>query len=205
MKIYNKSIVNAIQTEINKGNIKLETFKEYDDFLSVINSANIIIRCYYDEKIGRRDGMLILHNYEINADYLNNWRTSAPGTFIIKDYKKDNKDFIGNTLYHELFCNINGQDVSVLIRILNEITNNISDQQKNELIDKFGDITIDNKYFSIIKVRNINDTWNTYDFYMNKDIVINERIETNGSITEEALINNDAEPVDDSTNSEPLF
>ena len=71
---------------------------------------------------------------------------------MISDYKKDARDFIGNTLYHKVCFNIAGKPFKALVRLLNEITGGISEKKKADLIMNFGDLTIDNKVFSIVKI-----------------------------------------------------
>ena len=126
----------------------------------------------------------------------------------MKDYKKDTRDFIGNTLYHEITFVLNGEQVKVLIRLLNEITDTtLSDSEKNELIKQYGDITIDDKYFSIIKIikDNQRNSWASPDIYRSLDTFIDMDLSEGESYIDS---NNDADIEnieDDSMSSDPLF
>ena len=207
MKIYSKNLISSIQNVINSAKFKMKTFHEYD-FCEILESTGIRIRFYINEKLNKRECMLIIHNTDITSKYISDWRTSAPGKFCMKDYKKDTRDFIGNTLYHEITFVLNGEQVKVLIRLLNEITDTtLSDSEKNELIKQYGDITIDNKYFSIIKIikDNQRNSWASPDIYRSLDTFIDMDLSEGESYIDS---NNDADIEnieDDSMSSDPLF
>ena len=126
----------------------------------------------------------------------------------MKDYKKDARDFIGNTLYHEITFVLNGERVRVLIRLLNEITDTaLPDSEKDELIKQYGDITIDNKYFSIIKIikDNPKNSWASSDTYRSLETFIDMDLSEGESYIDS---NNDTDIEnieDDSMSSDPLF
>lgn len=210
MKIYTKALINAIQTIINSGNIELTTYKEYTDFFNVIQSLNIRLERRDDISTGRRDVWTILNDPDITTEFFKDWKTTAVGKFFVKDYKKDIKDFLGNTLYHKLTLTIDNKKVIILVRLLNEITNNeLPEIEKNELIENYGDITIDGKYFSIIKITNVTncETWAGWDMYKSKDIFTtsNNSLEMSNSYIEEVSDEDNDKNSDNMMMSEPLF
>ena len=87
MKIYSKNLISSIQNVINSAKFKMKTFHEYD-FCEILESTGIRIRFYINEKLNKRECMLIIHNTDITSKYISDWRTSAPGKFCMKDYKK---------------------------------------------------------------------------------------------------------------------
>ena len=153
MKLYNKDFIKSIQQAINKTKIKMTTFKDYSFMMPFIQIAEIKLQLYVNSSTNRREIMLIINNTDINSEYIKEWKTTAPGKFICNDFKNDNRDFIGNTLYHEISFISNNIKYKAIIRLLDEITHNdLSEEDKNEYIKLYGDIKIDNTYFSIIKI-----------------------------------------------------
>lgn len=154
MKIYNKEIIKSLQNAINKTQFNMVTFQDYSFMMPYIQIAEIKLQLFVDPSTDKRQAMMIIYNSDINSEYIKEWKTTAPGKFIINDYKSDNRDFIGNTLYHEVsYKNENNIKYKAIVRLLNEITNTeISEEDKQEYIKLYGDIKIDNKYFSVIKI-----------------------------------------------------
>lgn len=155
MKIYNKEIIKNLQHAINKNNFTMVTFKDYS-FITppYIQIAELKIQLNVNASTGEREPIIHINNSDITSAYIKEWRQTAPGKFFISDYRNDNKDFIGNTLYHEIsYITDNNIKFKALVRLLNEITNyELTEEDKNEYIKLYGDIKIDNKYFSIIKI-----------------------------------------------------
>lgn len=208
MKIYPQNLVKSIQTIIDTGKVEISTFKSYDEFIPEINSCEIHIKFTKNSK-GERNPLIIINNSDITSQFINNWRTSAPGKFMCKDYRRDKKDFIGNTLYHVIKFTLDGVKIKMLVRLLNEITEDCTDADRKELIEEYGDLSISDKIFSIIKITLDDDRngWNCWDRYKSRDnnYVIN-LYENNSSYIDEVEDNNDNNENDkDSSESEPLF
>ena len=92
MKIYPQNLVKSIQTIIDSGKVEISTFNSYDEFIPEINSCEIHIKFTKNSK-GDRDPIIMINNSNITSQFINSWRTSAPGKFMCKDYRKDKKDF----------------------------------------------------------------------------------------------------------------
>ena len=107
MKIYPQNLVKSIQTIIDSGKVEISTFNSYDEFIPEINSCEIHIKFTKNSK-GDREPIIMVNNSDITSQFINSWRTSAPGKFMCKDYRKDKKDFIGNTLYHVVKFTLDG-------------------------------------------------------------------------------------------------
>lgn len=208
MKIYSSSLIKSIQSVIDSTRFKMTTFNEYD-FMTILNTAEILIKFYVDSSTNKRNCMLVINNSDISSKFIKDWKTSAGARFSPKDYKFDRRDFIGNTLYHELKFELNGEKIKVLVRLLNEVTDpEISKSDKDDYIKNYGDVTIDGKYFSVIKVTKDDDihTWGSWDMYKSRDNFIEPEIYESDSYIEEAEEDNDAEDIaDDSMSSDPLF
>lgn len=210
MKIYNSSLIKSIQDVINSTRFKMTTFHEYD-FMDTLNTAEILIKYTVDASTGKRSCILVINNSDISSKFVAEWYQTAGAKFSPKDYKKDRRDFIGNTLYHELKFELNGEKIKVLVRLLDEITDpNISNSEKNDYIKNYGDITIDNKYFSVIKITKDDGiyNWGSYDIYKSRDTFIDSEMFESSSYIEEAEENNDndiEDITDDSLSSDPLF
>ena len=139
MKIYPQELVKSIQKVIDSGKIEITTFKNYDEnFIKEINSCDIHIKFTID-KDNKRDAIMIINNSDITSQFISTWRTSAPGKFMARDFKRNNKDFIGNTLYHVVKFELNGEKMMMLVRLLNEITEDCSVEESKQLIEDYGD------------------------------------------------------------------
>lgn len=207
IKIYSNSLIKTIQNTINSGKAKVEAYKEYNEFFGYISSMQLLMqaRQYPD---GKRESILNIQNSDISTAFIKEWKQTATGKFLPKDFKKDNKDFLGNTLYHKLTLTLNNIPVRILIRLLNEVSDEtISEADKQEYIKLYGDITIDGKYFSIIKIEDIDkyDGWSSRDKWRNLDISISDTTyESNVYIEETQDFDDDSNDIDDNS-SEPLF
>lgn len=208
MKIYPQNLVKSIQTIIDAGKVEISTFNSYNEFIPEINSCEIHIKFTKNSK-GERESIIIINNTDITSQFINSWRTSAPGKFMCKDYRKDKKDFIGNTLYHVVKFTLDNVKMQMLVRLLTEISEDCTESDRKELIDEYGDLNISGKIFSIIKIMPDDDRngWNCWDRYKSRDnnYTIN-LYETNSAYIEDAEDNNDNNESDeDSNESEPLF
>ena len=208
MKIYPQDLVKSIQKVIDSGKVEITTFKNYDEnFIKEINSCDIHIKFTIDNN--RRDAIIVINNSDITSQFINTWRTSAPGKFMARDFKRNNKDFIGNTLYHIVKFELNGEKMMMLVRLLNEITEDCSTETMKELIEEYGDLTISGKIFSLIKIvrDNNRDGWNSWDRYKSRDNNYHMNLYESSSYIDEADDdNNDNNEIeDDSNESEPLF
>ena len=172
MKLYNAHSIKSLQNEIKTGNIKMNVFKDFSFLTNKITSGEITLRGFFDTSLNKKK----------------EWKKSAIGKFLIKDYKSDNRDFMGNLLYYEIYYTHNDIKYKGIIRLLNEISDpEISDADKDVLISDYGDIKIDDRYFSIIKLCFDNDktAWETEDSFIfrNKNITDND-IQNYSSIIE---------------------
>lgn len=166
MKTYSANLIQQLQDCVNEGKISIETYKDYS-FLKTLNSSGIRMSFYFDKDLDRNECVLQL-SQDMDSKFIHKWQEeTAAGHFLMYDYKKDNRDFIGNSLYHKVSYTINGKPFKALVRLLNEITGNVSEKKKSELIVSFGDLTIDNKMFSIIKIVPDNglNGWNQPDIF----------------------------------------
>ena len=211
MKIYNKEIIKNLQHAINKNNFTMVTFKDYS-FITppYIQIAELKIQLNVNASTGEREPIIHINNSDITSAYIKEWRQTAPGKFFISDYRNDNKDFIGNTLYHEIsYITDNHIKFKALVRLLNEITNyELTEEDKNEYIKLYGDIKIDNKYFSIIKIypddgRHNLESGDSKKLLDNPVSYNNEEssIIENKDILQEVKIEDEEEPL----NLDPLF
>lgn len=151
MKNYPQNIIQQLQECVNAGTVQIETYKDYS-FLKSFNSSGINMMFYFDNSLNRPDCVLRLKP-EMDKKFMTQWyNETVAGRFMMTDYKKDARDFIGNTLYHKVQFTISGKPYKALVRLLNEITGGVSEKKKAELIMNFGDLTIDNKVFSIVKI-----------------------------------------------------
>lgn len=208
MKIYPQDLVKSIQKVIDTGKVEITTFKNYDEnFIKEINSCDIHIKFTID-KDGRRDAIMVINNSDITSQFINTWRTSAPGKFMARDFKRNNMDFIGNTLYHVVKFELNGEKMMMLVRLLNEITEDCTVEEVKQFIEDYGDLTISKKIFSIIKIVNDNgrNGWNSWDRYKAHDNNYHINLYESSSYIDEADDDNDNEEIsEDSSESEPLF
>lgn len=205
MKLYNAHSIKSLQNEIKTGNIKMNVFKDFSFLTNKITSGEITLRGFFDTSLNRKEVEFIIYNTDINSEYLKEWKNSAIGKFLIKDYKSDNRDFMGNLLYYEIYYTHNDIKYKGIIRLLNEISDpEISDADKKVLISEYGDIKIDDRYFSIIKLCFDNDktAWETEDSFIfrNKNITDND-IQNYSSIIENITTD---EEIDDNY-QDPLF
>jgi hypothetical protein len=205
MKLYNAHSIKSLQNEIKTGNIKMNVFKDFSFLTNKITSGEITLRGFFDTSLNRKEVEFIIYNTDINSEYLKEWKKSAIGKFLIKDYKSDNRDFMGNLLYYEIYYTHNDIKYKGIIRLLNEISDpEISDADKDVLISDYGDIKIDDRYFSIIKLCFDNDktAWETEDSFIfrNKNITDND-IQNYSSIIENITTD---EEIDDNY-QDPLF
>lgn len=208
MKIYSSNLIKSIQSVIDSTKFQMRTFHEYD-FMSTLNSADLILR-FIKNSDGKNDCLLVIKNSDIPSKFINEWRETAPGKFCSKDYKQNKRDFIGNTLYHELTFELNHEKIKVLIRLLDEISMpDITDTYKDELINKYGDITIDGKYFSIIKIMIDSEKydWGYRDIFTSINLMSDTDFYDNMyTDNQEETDNNDIEDIADETeSSDPLF
>ena len=208
MKLYPNALIQAIQTVINTGKIEIETYKDYS-FFTLLNSLEIKLKPYYDSYRNRQDCMIEINNSDVTSQFIKDWKSTSVGKFFRKDYINDKRDFIGNTLYHCISLTIGETKIKVLVRLLNEITeDDIKESDKNDLIKTYGDLLIDGKYFSIIKIIDDNDvtTWGSWDKYKSRDnIIYSETYDANSYIDEESDTDNEANNIADEESSEPLF
>ena len=205
MKLYNAHSIKSLQNEIKTGNIKMNVFKDFSFLTNKITSGEITLRGFFDTSLNKKEVEFIIYNTDINSEYLKEWKKSAIGKFLIKDYKSDNRDFMGNLLYYEIYYTHNDIKYKGIIRLLNEISDpEISDADKDVLISDYGDIKIDDRYFSIIKLCFDNDktAWETEDSFIfrNKNITDND-IQNYSSIIENITTD---EEIDDNY-QDPLF
>lgn len=205
MKLYNAHSIKSLQNEIKTGNIKMNVFKDFSFLTNKITSGEITLRGFFDTSLNKKEVEFIIYNTDINSEYLKEWKKSAIGKFLIKDYKSDNMDFMGNLLYYEIYYTHNDIKYKGIIRLLNEISDpEISDADKDVLISDYGDIKIDDRYFSIIKLCFDNDktAWETEDSFIfrNKNITDND-IQNYSSIIENITTD---EEIDDNY-QDPLF
>lgn len=212
MKIYNKEIIKILQHAINKNNFTMVTYKDYDFIKPYIQLAEIKLQlCENYESTGMKEVVIHIDNYDIRSDYIKEWRKTAQGKFVIRDFKYDHRDFIGNTLYHEVsYANENNVKFKALVRLLNEITETgLSEEDKNEYIKSYGDIKIDNKYFSVIKIYPDDGKHNleSKDSIKLLDNPVISNIEETSSIIErtDILPDNKDEVDDEPLNLDPLF
>ena len=103
MKLYNAHSIKSLQNEIKTGNIKMNVFKDFSFLTNKITSGEITLRGFFDTSLNRKEVEFIIYNTDINSEYLKEWKKSAIGKFLIKDYKSDNRDFMGNLLYYEIY------------------------------------------------------------------------------------------------------
>ena len=102
MKIYNKEIIKSLQNAINNIQFKMTTFQDYSFMMPFIQIAEIKLQLIEDSSTKERNVMLIINNTDITSEYIKEWKQTAPGKFILHDFRTDARDFIGNTLYHEI-------------------------------------------------------------------------------------------------------
>ena len=166
MKTYSATLIQQLQDCINEGKVQIETYKDYS-FLKSLTSSGIKMTFYFDKDLDRKECILHLTE-DMNAKFRYQWQEeTAAGHFLINDYKNDVRDFIGNTLYHKVSYTINGKPFKALVRLLNEITGNVSEKKKMEIMVNFGDLTIDNNVFSVIKIVPDNkiNSWSQEDVF----------------------------------------
>lgn len=211
MKIYTKEIINSMQQAINNVQFKMITFQDYSFMMPLIRIADIKLQLTEDPSTNKRDVSIIINNSDITSEYIKEWRKTAPGKFIIKDFKTDARDFIGNTLYHEIsYKNENNIKYKAIVRLLNEITDTtITEDDKAEYIKLYGDIKIDNKYFSVIKIYIDNERYNLVSpdsIKILNDVNIKKLHDYTTIIdNSEIITNNDEDSDDESLNLDPLF
>ena len=203
MKNYSQQLIQQLQDCINAGTVQIETYKDYS-FLKTFNSSGINMCFYFDKSLNRPDCVLKL-TPEMDKKFISQWcAETVAGKFMISDYKKDARDFIGNTLYHKVCFNIAGKPFKALVRLLNEITGGISEKKKADLIMNFGDLTIDNKVFSIVKIIQDNGIGNWGQEDVLSHIQAEKKKEYESAIIEEAI----TQPEDDKEDENlmaPLF
>lgn len=210
MKLYSKETIQSIQAVINTAKFDVKTYNNYDFLLGkTINSADIKVRFLIDPSTERRDAYLITDNTDLTSAYISEWKTTAIGKFMIKDFKKDRRDFIGNSLYHLLSITVSQEPLHILVRLLDDIAMpDITEEDKENLIKTYGDLTIDGKYFSIIKIMRNVDHLISWDRYVAYDDNIEKRkapsFKSDAYIEE--LNEENAEDIpDDSTQVDALF
>ena len=202
MKNYSPALIKEMQEQINAAAIQMQTYKDYT-FLKRINTCDISIHFTEDPSTGVKDYVMFLKP-EMDKVFLGKWKSqTAAGYFLPTDFKKDNRDFIGNTLYHKVQFTSNKRKYKVLVRLLNELTEDMSEEKRAELITKFGDVQIDNHFFSIIKFSYDDGT----DIWSNPDILTNIKTDKDEeyvpNIIENAL--DPEEEKDDENLMNPLF
>ena len=189
----------------------MKTFKDYSFLLPGIKIAELKLKFVMTDD--KRDVEVFISNSDINGTYIKEWKKTAAGNFLVKDFKNDNRDFIGNTLYHELefFDIVTRENFKVILRLLNEITYiTLSEEEKEELIKQYGEIKIDNRYFSVIKIYPNDGVHNLESNDLNK-FLETEKLSKLESIDFSSIIDNtnisseDVDDKDEQTNQDPLF
>ncbi len=211
MKLYNKDFIKSIQQAINKTQIKMTTFQDYSFMMPFIQIAEIKLQLYVDSSSGNREIMMIINNSDITSEYIKEWKTTAAGKFIYNDFTTDKRDFIGNTLYHEISFITNNIKYKAIIRLLDEITHtDISETDKEEYIKLYGDLKIDNAYFSVIKIY-IDDNRHNIESPDTRKLLESPKEDsfehTSFIIENNDLLNSNIKEEDDDTplNLDPLF
>ncbi len=208
-QLYDSKLIKFLQNEIDNGRIKMINVKEYTFMEPFFNSGELILRCY---KNYENDKCVVLTIKEgITTDYVKYWKYETPaGKFLMSDYKHETKDFIGNNVYYEVKYKINNIKIKALVRLLVEITDiELTSSEKEEYIEKYGDLLIDNKYFSLIKLclDDENYNWGSPDIFKSSDLKIKEdSVNYNTeNIIDAISVKIDKDTEEDNINSEPLF
>ena len=211
MKIYNKQIIKNIQHCIKNANIKMKVLNDYSFFeTNKITCGEITLHFYYNKEADKREVEYIISNSDVNAIYIKDWKTSAPGKFLMKDYKNDVRDIMNNnTPYYEINFTTHDKNYKGLVRLLIEVSDTtISEEDKNVLINNYGDLMIDDRYFSIIKLNDDDglNLWNTKE----KLKLLETTFESDNKIS--SIIDNtdiitsaDSEEQEEEQLSDPLF
>lgn len=152
MVIYSKNILKSIQNSIKEEKFSIKPLNSLRD-INAIMVGEIKLKTYLidDDKI---DVMMDISNTEVNSVYIKEWKETAGGKFLSKDWKKNTVDKKGNCLYYKLEFIYNNKHMYALIRNLyevNDITLDSEEKIKN-YIKLYGDIIIDEKYYSLIKI-----------------------------------------------------
>ena len=210
MKLYNSQVIKHLQYAIKNKNIKMNVFKDYSFLTNKITCGEITLHGYFDTSLNRNAIELIIYNTDIGSDYFKKWDTTAVGKFLIKDFKKDRRDFMNNILYYEVYYSFNNIKYKAIIRLLNEISDpDISEADKTLLIKEYGDIKIDDRYFSVIKVCFDDDrtTWALPDKFIlsERNITDNDIANTYSAIIDNSDIINEDNNEEDNNYQDPLF
>ena len=166
VRIYSIKLIKALQNAIDSNNVQsIKNYKNYSDFTRYGLISGGISMTFADTDT-RHEVIMHLSSF-ITSEYVKQWRSeTSAGKFIIKDYKKQRKDDLDNSLYSKIIYSVNNQQYKALLRLLIEIQDpNLSEIDKETYIEGFADITINDKVYSIIKIEPNDDT----DKWIHKD------------------------------------
>ena len=141
-RIYKQKTIDLLQKAIDKGEATFER-QEYG-FVTKLYLAGVRIELNIDPETGRRDGLVNILNYNTNTEYMSVWRTFAPGTFMIKDFKHDVRDILGQCPYFIVRATLNGVPVRAIVRELFEDNPKVKSQ--------YTDLKQDNSVFTLMKM-----------------------------------------------------
>ena len=156
MNLYIKTVIKDIQAAIHRGDYDVIDFKEYNHtFLGETDSLysnGIRLRLNTAANNVRLVDMVI-NDTCIGHNYLSEWKDTPVGKFLSKDYKKNVKDINDNIIYHYInYKTLYNLEYTAIIRELVELSTDMDENTIKDYISKYGDICIDNTYYSVIKI-----------------------------------------------------
>lgn len=153
-KLYTASIIKELQNAVNTNKIIITPYKDYSFLTPGIKSCGSLIRFYIDKSSGKPSKMINMAS-DLTTELHTLWKSYSINKFLFNDWKNNKKDFVENTVYSEIkFTTSSGEQLKVLVRKLEEISENIlNDQEKLEFIKEYCDLIIDGRYFTVIKIQ----------------------------------------------------
>ena len=169
MVLYDKKLLQEIQECINLDEFKVDHCSSFSDF-NMINIANIKLMFTESPSTGR-DVMMNITDTDINADYIKKWKATAPGKFLIKDWKRNVTDRTGGIPYYYLTFNLNNVCYIAIIRNLIELNDMLSEDERKMFITQYGNLNIDSRYYAVIKINKNSDNvdWRGKDAFFYKE------------------------------------
>lgn len=154
MELYSKELIKAIQIAIQLEKYELISYDTYDKTIlgdtNAILSNGIKLLFKYNRTKDKWDKEIVTRDVTIGKKYISEWKETAIGKFLAKDWTNNVKDLFGNIIYNRFTCRLeNGLLLHGIVRQLTELNNgldNISDYKK------YADLKIGDFYYSVIKV-----------------------------------------------------
>lgn len=217
MRLYSANIIADIKKAIKNKKCKLTRTTSYDTVYSgnALYSAGVRVefKKYGD---GKRDAIIITHDHNINTEYIQEWKECSSHKFLFKDWKREQKDVYGKMIYyHIVYINETGQSISGIIRYLYELNTDMQDGDYETYVKRYGDIKINDDYFTIIKLWPTNNKFeSTCELSIGTDVDYKsnyspEEFESiyshEDDVTSELYQNKDDEDTEEDTVSNELF